>query len=86
MSIAVRLPSMLRQGRPDPWVIEERVRDVAGLIDILSRRVPGFREQLDEAVLNFAVNDELILHDVGSRPLRDGDTVEIVPTISGGAP
>jgi molybdopterin converting factor small subunit len=84
MSIAVRLPSMLNQGKADPLVIEERIRDVAGLIEVLSRRVPGFREQLDDAVLNFAVNDELILHDVGSRSLRDGDTVEIVPTISGG--
>jgi molybdopterin converting factor small subunit len=84
MSIAVRLPAMLRQGKTDPLVIEERIHDVAGLIDVLARRVPGFREQLEDAVLNFAVNDELILHDVRSRPLQDGDTVEIVPTISGG--
>jgi molybdopterin converting factor small subunit len=84
MSIAVRLPSMLNQGRPEPLVIDERVGNVAGLIEVLSRRVPGFREQMDDAVLNIAVNDELILHDVGSRPLQDGDTVEIVPTISGG--
>ena len=36
-------------------------------------------------MLNFAVNDELILHRAGERRLADGDVVEIVPAISGGA-
>ena len=35
-------------------------------------------------MLNFAVNDEIILHRAGERPLADGDVVEIVPAISGG--
>lgn len=84
MSITVRLPAMLKYGSSDTIEIAEQVRDLAALVEMLSRRVPGFREQMDAAMLNVAVNDELILHDLRALPLHDGDTVEIVPTISGG--
>jgi molybdopterin converting factor small subunit len=57
---------------------------VGELVEILARRVPGFRQQMDAAMLNVAVNDDLVLHGLRDRPLRDGDVVEIVPTISGG--
>lgn len=82
--VTVRLPVMLRQGGADVLSVDEPVASVAALVDVLARRVPGFAETLEDAVLNFAINDELILHDVLKHPLRDGDRVEIVPTISGG--
>ena len=64
----------------------DRVTTIAGLIDVLDRRIPGFRDQLDDSVFNFAVNDEMLLHGVREHPLKDGDVVEVVPTISGGCP
>jgi molybdopterin converting factor small subunit len=82
--VTVRLPAMLRHGGAEILAVQEPVASVGALADVLARRVPGFAEQFEDAVLNFAVNDELILHDVLKRPLRDGDRVEIVPTISGG--
>lgn len=57
---------------------------VADLVDALDMRIPGFKEQLDDSVFNFAVNDELLLHRARDRRLADGDIVEIIPTISGG--
>ena len=56
-------------------------RDVKDAID---KRIPGFREQLDDSVFNFAVNDEMLLYHARERALRDGDVVEVIPTISGG--
>ncbi len=82
--ITVRLPAMLRNGGPEAIAVTEPVATVAALVEVLSRRLPSLSGKLDDAVLNFAVNDELILHDVMRTPLKDGDTVELVPTISGG--
>jgi molybdopterin converting factor small subunit len=82
--IKVRLPSTLRIGPADTFEVTEDVGTIAQLIDVLDRRIPGFREQLDDSVFNFAVNDEMLLYRARDRPLADGDTVEIVPTISGG--
>ena len=64
--------------------LTEPLATVADLVDALDRRIPGFKEQLDDSVFNFAVNDELLLHRARERRLADGDTVEIIPTISGG--
>jgi molybdopterin converting factor small subunit len=82
--ITVRLPSTLRVGPSDILTITEPVSTVDQLVDVLDRHIPGFREQLDDSVFNFAVNDELLLHHARDRRLADGDTVEIIPTISGG--
>ena len=82
--ITVRLPSTLRVGASDILTIMEPVSNVDQLVDVLDRRIPGFREQLDDSVFNFAVNDELLLQHARERRLADGDTVEIIPTISGG--
>ncbi len=82
--ITVHLPSSLRTGPADTLQVKDRVRSIAELVDVLDRRIPGFREQLDDSVFNFAVNDEMLLHHVRDRALNDGDVVEIIPTISGG--
>jgi molybdopterin converting factor small subunit len=82
--ICVRLPATLRSGPGDTLEIDEPLRTLGDLIAVLDRRLPGFADQLDDSVFNFAVNDEMLLHHVRDRELRDGDVVEIVPTISGG--
>jgi molybdopterin converting factor small subunit len=82
--ITVRLPSTLRPAASDVLEVHEAVPDIAALIDVLDRRIPGFRDQLDDSVFNFAVNDEMLLFRVRDRALRDGDVVEVIPTISGG--
>jgi molybdopterin converting factor small subunit len=82
--ITVVLPSTLRVGAADRLSITEPVGTLAELVEVLDRRIPGFREQLDDSVFNFAVNEEMLLHHVRERELTDGDVVEIVPTISGG--
>ena len=84
MPITVRVPVSLRQNTADTLTIAEPVRTIAELIEVLDRRLPGFRAQFDDSMLNFAVNDEMVLHRAGERSLADGDVVEIVPTISGG--
>lgn len=82
--VTVRLPATLRAAAADTLEIREPVADIAALIDVLDRRIPGFRDQLDDSVFNFAVNDEMLLYHARERALQDGDVVEVIPTISGG--
>ena len=82
--ITVRLPASLRVGSADTLTFSEPLPSIAALIDALDLRIPGFKDQLDDSVFNFAVNDEMLLHRARERTLTDGDTVEIIPTISGG--
>ena len=82
--ITVRLPATLQVGASSTLTLTEPLATVAELVDALDRRIPGFRDQLDDSVFNFAVNDEMLLHHARDRRLADGDTVEIIPTISGG--
>lgn len=82
MGILVRLPATLSIG--ETVTIDEPVATVGELILALDRRFPDLAALLEDSVFNFAVNDEMLLHRVLERPLTDGDTVEIVPAISGG--
>lgn len=82
--ISVLLPSTLRVSDSNRIEVHEAVTTVAELVEAIDRRIPGFREQLDDSVFNFAVNDEMLLYRARERALRDGDVVEVIPTISGG--
>jgi molybdopterin converting factor small subunit len=82
--ITVKLPSTLRDISGDTLVVKERVATIAELVDVIDQAVPGFRDQLDDSVFNFAVNDEMLLYRARDRALSDGDIVEVIPTISGG--
>ena len=82
--ISVLLPAMLRVNDGDRIEVHDTVATVAELVDALDRRIPGFRELLDDSVFNFAVNDEMLLFRARQRALHDGDVVEVIPTISGG--
>ena len=82
--VTVRLPATLRVGPTDTLTFEGPLATIAELVDALDVRIPGFKAQLDDSVFNFAVNDEMLLHRARERQLRDGDIIEIIPTISGG--
>ena len=82
--ITVVLPSTLRVSDSDRLEIHEPVGTIGELVESIDRRIPGFRDQLEDSVFNFAVNDEMLLHHARERALRDGDVVEVIPTISGG--
>ena len=82
--ITVRLPGTLRVGPGDTLTFSEPLATVADLVNALDVRIPGLKDQLDDSVFSFAVNDELLLQHARDRKLADGDTVEIIPTISGG--
>ena len=82
--IVVILPDTLRVSDSSRLEIHEAVGTVGELVAAIDRRIPGFREQLDDSVFNFAVNDELLLFHARDRALHDGDVVEVIPTISGG--
>ena len=84
MPIVVRLPVLLQNDQSDTLTITESVLTVADLIDVLDQRLPGFQTQYDDAMINVAVNNEMLLHRAGDRTLTDGDIVEIVPAIAGG--
>ena len=81
MPIRVRLPAMLGGGE---LAVTERVETITQLVGALDRVRPGIAAQLRDTIFNFAVNDEMLLHDVNDHSLKDGDVVEIVPAISGG--
>jgi molybdopterin converting factor small subunit len=83
--IHVRLPVILRQsGAAAEFSITDSPITLGEFIKILDRQLPGLIKQLDESLYNFAVNDVLVMHGVRHHPLMPGDTVEIIPTISGG--
>ena len=82
--IMVRLPSTLDSSAGHTFAVREPVASIEELISVIDLRVPGFREQLDDAVFNFAVNDEMLLFRAREHALKDGDVVEVIPAISGG--
>ena len=84
MAVIVRFPAMLHAVAGPEVVIDEPVDDIAAALAALERKVPGITRQLADPIYNLAVNDEMLLHGVRRHPLKDGDIVEVVPTISGG--
>ena len=86
MSITVRLPTTLQTSGQDSLTITEPVENIAELVRVLRRQLPGFPAQWDDSMLNFSVNDEVVLHRVEERVLTNGDVVEIILALSGGRP
>ena len=78
--IHVRLPAVLGGGS----LTVADARTIRELADALRTARPDLAARLDDTIFNFAVNDEMLLHDALAQPLKDGDVVEIVPAISGG--
>ena len=79
--ITVRLPAMVGGGTV---AIERVVRTIDELTAALREVRPDLASRLDDSIFNFAINDEMLIHDARDHPVREGDIVEIVPAISGG--
>lgn len=83
--ITVHLPSSLAsEAGADTLTFTDAVPTVGDLVDLLATRLSSFGPLFDDALINVAVNDEMLLHGVRERTLADGDVVELIPTISGG--
>jgi sulfur carrier protein ThiS len=78
--IEVRLPAML--GGETLTIADAKT--IGDLTRVLQLTRPEIAAHLDDTIFNFAVNDEMLLHDAAAQPLNDGDVVEVVPAISGG--
>jgi molybdopterin converting factor small subunit len=84
VAVTVRFPAMLHTKAGPEVKIDEPVANIADLMDVLDRRIPGLATELSDPIFNIALNDEMLLHGVRARSLADGDVVEFVPTIAGG--
>ena len=82
--VTVNFPAALQPISGTTLVVRESVHTVGQLVEALDRLVPGLAQELDDPLYNIAVNDELLLHNVDARPVKDGDVIEIVPSMAGG--
>lgn len=90
MPITVRIPTQLRTLTRDRAEVTAEGATVAAIIECLEREHPGLRARLlDERgvrrFINLFVNDEDARYLGGlDAPLREGDTLTIVPAVAGG--
>lgn len=84
MSITVNFPAALHPVAGECLVVRESVATVGQLLQALERLAPGINKELDDPLYNIAVNDEILLHAVAQREVRDGDVVEVIPSMAGG--
>jgi molybdopterin converting factor small subunit len=84
MSVTVNFPAALHPVAGASLVVRESVGTVGQLLEALERLAPGINKELDDPLYNIAVNDEILLHAVAQREVRDGDVVEIIPSMAGG--
>ena len=84
MSITVNFPAVLHPVAGESIVVRESVATIGQLLQALERLKPGIYKELDDPLYNIAVNDEILLHAVEAREVRDGDVIEIIPSMAGG--
>lgn len=91
MAVTVTIPSALRQHTDGQSRVSVEAADVAELLQQLMTRFPALgRHLLNEqgalrSFVNLYVGDEDIRFlDGAATPLRDGETVSVVPAIAGG--
>ena len=90
MAIEVRIPTILRNYTGGAKSVEGSGATLAELITDLESRHGGLRERLvDDAGLrrfvNVYLNDEDVRFLGGlSAPVKDGDTVTVLPAVAGG--
>ena len=85
MTITVNFPNPLHAIAGKSLQVNEHVTNVGDLIAALDRLRPGLARELSDPLYNFAINDHILLHRALSAALKDGDIVEVIPTIAGGA-
>ena len=84
MAVIVHLPAMLQATAGPAVVIEEPVYDIAAVWAVLARTHPALAAALADPMFNVAVNDVMLLHGVKQYPVKDGDRIEVIPTLAGG--
>jgi MoaD family protein len=92
MAIEVRIPTILRSYTDGAKAVEGSGDTLSSLLDDLDSRHSGIRERLVTAegglhrFVNVYVNDEDVRF-LGSldTPLKDGDSVTVLPAVAGGA-
>ena len=84
MSVTVNFPASLSHLAGQSVIVRESVSTVGQLVQALDRLVPGMAKELDDPLYNIAINEEILLHSVDARPVKDGDIVEVIPTMAGG--
>lgn len=82
--ITVNFPAALHPVAGQQQLVRESVSTVGQLIEALDRLAPGIARELDDPLYNIAINDEILLHSVNGRAVRDGDVVEVIPSMAGG--
>ena len=92
MPITVRIPTPLRKLTNElDTIVADESETLAQLIDVIEGQYPGLKERIcDETgelrrFVNVYVNDDDIRYlDRDATPVKEGDTVSIVPSIAGG--
>ena len=91
MAIEVRIPTILRSYTGGAKSVQGQGDTLGGVLDDLESRHGGLRDRLvDEAGLrkfvNVYLNDEDVRFLGGlEAPVKDGDTVTVLPAVAGGA-
>ena len=91
MAIEVRIPTILRTYTDGAKQVEGKGATLGELIDDVDGRHPGLKERLiaDGALRRFVnvyLNDEDVRFLGGlETPVKDGDTVTVLPAVAGGA-
>ena len=91
MPVSVRIPTVFRKFTGNESVVQVEAGTIAGLIDQLEGRYPGFKSQLLtesgelHRFVNVYVNDEDARYlDKLDTNVADGDTLSILPSVAGG--
>ena len=84
MTVTVNFPASLQPIAGVTMLVREPVSTVDEVVAALDRLKPGLAAAIDDPLYNIAVNNDLLLHNVGRQPVKDGDVLEIVPTLAGG--
>lgn len=82
--ITVNFPAALHPVAGPSLVVRESVSTIGQLIQAMDRLAPGIARELDDPLYNIAINDEILLHSVDARGVKDGDVVEVIPSMAGG--
>ena len=83
-ALRVDLPRALPGAPEKAIVIDQPVTNVIELRRELKRRLPEASADLDDQMLNVAVNGHLLLSSEGGATLASGDRVTLVPIFAGG--
>ena len=90
-AIDVRIPTILRPYTKDAKVVQVEGSSLTAVISDLDRQFPGLADRLLEdgalrRFINIYVNDEDVRFLGGlEAPLKDGDSVTILPAVAGGS-